>query len=111
MARVVKRGKGYNIRVSCGRDVNDKQIIKTTTWHPDPTKTEKQNQKALEAFVIEFEQNVKAGFFLDGEKTSFKDFSNRWLSDYAANQLEPTTLESHKHLLDTHNRQGHFWTK
>ncbi len=31
-----------------------KKLIETTTFTPDPTKTEKQNQKALEIFVMEF---------------------------------------------------------
>lgn len=34
---------------------------------PDPGKTEKQNQKALERFAVEFEAKVKAGKYLDGE--------------------------------------------
>ena len=44
MASIRKRGRGYQITVSNGRDIHDKQILETTTWIPDPDKTEKQNQ-------------------------------------------------------------------
>jgi len=48
MASIRKRGKSYQITVSNGRDIHNKQILETATWTPDPNKTEKQNQKALE---------------------------------------------------------------
>ena len=56
MASIQKRGNSYRIRVSNGRDSSGKQLMETITFTPDPTKTEKQNQKALEIFVMEFEQ-------------------------------------------------------
>lgn len=102
MASIRKRGKGYQITVSNGRDINDKQIIETTTWIPDPDKTEKQNQKSLEAFAIDFERRVKSGMFLQGEKISFQEFSERWMQDYATMQLEDTTTATYRMLLDTH---------
>lgn len=56
MASVTKRGDTYRIRVSNGRKANGSQIIETATFTPDPNKTERQNQKALEAFVVKFEE-------------------------------------------------------
>lgn len=93
MASVRKRGNSYQITVSNGRDINNKQIIETTTWKPDPDKTDKQNQKALERFVIDFEDKVKAGKRLNGEKLTYQEYIELWLSEYAANQLEQTTIE------------------
>ena len=75
MASIRKRGDSYRVTVSNGRDVSGKQIIETATFAPDPSRTEKQNRKALEIFAFEFEQKVKSGKYLDGEKISFKDFS------------------------------------
>lgn len=77
MASIQKRENSYRIRVSNGRDSSGKQLMETITFTPDPTKTEKQNQKALEIFVMEFEQRVKNGKYLDGEKITFKEFSEK----------------------------------
>lgn len=102
MASIRKRGKGYQVTVSNGRDIHDKQILETATWTPDPDKTERQNQKALERFAMDFEDRVKNGKYLDGEKLTFREFTERWMEEYAKMQLEPTTTEVYKFLLDAH---------
>lgn len=102
MASITKRGNTYSIRVSCGRDANDKQIIQSTTWTPDPAKTAKQNEKALQQFAMEFEISVKNGKYLDGEKITFKDFSEKWIEEYASVQLEQTTVEFYQRMLKLH---------
>lgn len=45
--------------------------------------TPKQQETALKAFVFEFEQRVKQGKFLSGEKITFKEFGYKWLKEYA----------------------------
>ena len=102
MASIRKRKNSYQITVSNGRDATGKQILETTTFIPDPSKTDKQNQKALEKFAMEFEDKVKSGKYLDGEKLSFQEFMEIWFQDYAAHHLEDTTLQQYRHLLDTH---------
>lgn len=102
MASIKKRGKTYLITVSNGRDIHDKQILENVTWTPDPQKTERQNQKDLEAFVIDFERKVKSGLFLQGEKITFLEFSQKWLQEYVPLQLQPTTADGYETLLNTH---------
>lgn len=102
MASIQKRGKTYRIAVSNGRKPDGTQIIETTTFCPDPNKTEKQNQKALEVFVLEFEQKVKSGKYLDGEKLTFQAFHEIWLRDYAEQNLDATTVATYKRLLKAH---------
>lgn len=102
MASIRKRGNNYQITVSNGRDINGNQILEHITWKPDAGRTEKQNQKALKRFAMEFEEKVKSGKYLDGEKITFKTFTERWLNDYARTQLEPTTIEEYNHLLNIH---------
>lgn len=102
MASIRKRGSSYQITVSNGRRIDGSQIVETATFTPDPKRTEKQNQKALEKFVFEFEEKVKSGKFLDGEKITFQAFSDTWLSDYALQHLEPTTIDIYKKLLRVH---------
>ncbi len=102
MASIRKRGNNYQVTVSNGRDITGRQLLETATFRPDPSKTDRQNQKALEAFVFEFEQKVKSGKYLDGEKTSLKDFSGMWMAEYAAQCLEPTTASTYEALLAKH---------
>lgn len=62
--------------------------------------TAKQQQKALDKFVYEFEEKVKNGKYLSGEKVTFKDFTERWFKEYANQQLEKTTIGAYNELLD-----------
>ena len=59
MATIKKRGKSYFITVSNGYDIAGKQIRKTATYTPDTSLTPRQQEKALQAFVFDFEQKVK----------------------------------------------------
>jgi len=102
MASIRKRGGSYQITVSNGRDTTGRQLLETTAFTPDPSKTDKQNQKALELFAMKFEEQVKSGKYLDGEKITFKDFTASWLADYAAPHLELTTIETYNFLLEKH---------
>lgn len=102
MASITKRGNAYRIRVSNGRKADGTQIIETTTFTPDPSKTDKQNQKALEVFVIKFEEQVKNGKYLDGEKITFQEFADRYLEEYAAQHLDLNTQSQYRYLLRMH---------
>lgn len=93
MASIRKRGNSYQITVSNGRDIYDNQILERTTWKPDPNKTEKQNQKALELFALEFEDRVKNGKYLKGQKMTYKDYIDLWLLEYAQKQMQKTSIE------------------
>lgn len=96
MASIRKRKNSYQITVSNGYDATGRKLTETTTFTPDPTKTEKQNQKALEIFAFEFEQKVRSGNYLDGEKLLLKDYAVRWLSEYAEKQLAYSTYSNYK---------------
>lgn len=102
MASIRKRKNTYQITVSNGRDAQGKQILETATFIPDPQKTDKQNQKALEKFAFEFEEKVKSGKYLDGEKLTFKDYVEIWFNDYGYTHLEEATIHLYKHLLQKH---------
>lgn len=96
MASIRKRKNSYQITVSNGYDASGRKLTETATFTPDPTKTEKQNQKALEIFAFEFEQKVRSGNYLDGEKILLKDYAVRWLSEYAEKQLAYSTYSNYK---------------
>ena len=102
MASIRKRGKNYQITVSNGRRSDGSQIIETTTFTPDPNKTKKQNETALQLYALQFEEQVKNGSYLDGEKITFQEFAEKYLKEYAANHLGPNTLAQYEALLKIH---------
>ena len=94
MATIRKRGNSYQIRVSCGYDVNGNQIIRTKTWKPEKNMTEKQKEKELQRVSVLFEEQCSCGLFLDASM-KFAEFSQIWLKDYAEKQLKATTVSNY----------------
>lgn len=47
MATARQKGRGYEIRVSMGCDMNGKKIVKSKTWIPPKNLTPKQLEKRL----------------------------------------------------------------
>ena len=99
--RTGKNGISYQITVSNGYKAG-KKSFETATWHPDPARTDKQNQKDLQQFAADFERKVQSGKYLDGEKITFSEFTDQWLKDYAEANLEPTSLANARRLLQLH---------
>lgn len=100
MANITKRGNSYRIQVYTGRDKDGNVLKEYATFRPDPDKTEKQNQKALQAFAVEFEKKVQNGLYLDGEKLTFREFTEIWIREYAKVRLAVTTLYRYQDNLD-----------
>lgn len=98
MATIQKRNNAYLIRVSAGYDINDKQIIKSMTWKPEPGMTQRQIEKELQRQAVLFEDKCKSGQFLDGS-IKFAEFTEKWMKDYAENQLKVKTIARYKDLL------------
>jgi len=68
----------FEIRVSLGRDINNKQILKYHTWEPAKGMTPKQIEKELERQKVLFEEKCRSGKVLD-TNTKFAAFADRWL--------------------------------
>ncbi len=98
MANVQKRGNTFRIRVSCGYDVNGKQIFKSHTYVPEQGMTEKQIEKELQRQIIYFEDKCKKGLVLDGS-IKFGEFAEKWFADYAEKQLKAKTVARYKDLM------------
>lgn len=92
MASVVKRGENYRIEVYCGIQ-DGKKIHKYATFRPDPAKSEKKNQKALEEFIFKFEQRCKTGE-VASDSTTFKEYAQEWMNKYRS-ELESTTVSTY----------------
>lgn len=89
-----KKG-AYRITVSNGYDSNNKQIRVSTTFTPDKTKSQRQQEKQVQEFAIDFERQVKTGKVYSGDKISFADFTKEWEEKEAKQNLEETTLYSY----------------
>ncbi|MFT3951200.1 MAG: site-specific integrase [Oscillospiraceae bacterium] len=60
----------YEIRVHKGYSKDGAQLKPyAATFKPDPAKTAKQNEKALNKFVVEFEEKCKSGLVADTRQT------------------------------------------
>ena len=100
MASIRERNGSYQITVSTGRDIYGKKLRETTTFTPDPGLTPKKRQKAVEEFARDFESKVLNGLAMDGRKVTLKEFTDRWLEEYASQKLQPGTVEKYRDELD-----------
>ena len=86
MATIKKRGNSYLIRVSCGYDMQGKQIVHSMTWKPEAGMTVKQMEKEVQKQAVLFEEKCKSGLYLSSN-IRFADFAEKWLTDYAEKQI------------------------
>ncbi len=96
MANIRKRGNSYQIRVSCGYDVNKNQKFQSISWKPEPHMTEKQIEKELNRQVILFEEKCKKGQVTASVK--FETLAEEWLDQHAKISLKNTTYIRMKQL-------------
>lgn len=100
MASIEERNGSFRIIVSCGRDIYGKKIRETVTFVPPPGLTPKKRQRAAEEYARQFEDQIRNGMAMDGRKITLKEFTDRWMVEYAAQKLQPGTIEKYKAELD-----------
>ena len=96
MASIRKKNNSYEIRVSCGYDVNGKQKFQQMTWRPEPGMTKRQIEKELNRQAVMFEEACKKGQITANVK--FEQFAEEWFNDYAKLNLRSTSFERMKQL-------------
>ena len=101
MASIKKRGSSYTITVSSGYDINGKQVLHYKKYVPKG-KTLAAIRRELETVAMEFEEEVKAGKYLDGDHLSFEQLIERWQENYASTNLSQTTIDSNMNILQLH---------
>ena len=100
MATIRERNGTYQITVYSGFDLNGRRKRETTTFTPPKELSPKKKEKVVQAFAIDFENRVKNGLVLAGEKTTLREFVDRWREEYASQNLEPGTLEKYNAEID-----------
>lgn len=101
MAGIVERNGSYRITVYSGFDGEGKRKRVTTTFIPDANLTPRKRQKAAEEFARKFEEKILNGDSFEASKTTLKEFSDRWLEEYAPQNLQEGTIEDYKDELDS----------
>lgn len=89
----------YRVRVHRGIDSNGKKLKPyTATYKVDPTKTEKQNQKALNKFAVEFEERCRCGIAVDNRQT-FDEYAQYVIELKKASGKKISTIEWYRDIL------------
>lgn len=89
----------YRIKVYRGRSSDGRQLKSySTTYKIDPDKTEKQNQKALAKFALEFEERCKCGIVAD-DKQTFAAYAEYVISLKERSGLKKRTIEWYREKL------------
>jgi len=108
MATIQKRGTSYRFTVSCGYDINGKQIRKTMTWTPPEGMTTRKAEREAQHQAALFEEKCRSGQVLDGS-IKFAAFVEQWMREYAEKQLKPKTLKTYRTFLPRINAAiGHI---
>ena len=98
MASIKKRDNGtYLITVSCGYDMNNRQIRRTMTYKPDGKMTPKQIEKEVNRQAVLFEEECQNGL-ASGGNTKLADFADQWMV-YQKKQLRPKTYQRYEGML------------
>jgi integrase len=107
MATIRKRNNSYEITVSCGYDINNKQIRRTMTYTPEPDMTAKQIEKEVQRQAVLFEEQCAKGLVMDG-RIKFADFAAEWFK-HKKNDLRPKTYARYESMLPRINTAiGHL---
>lgn len=96
MATVRKRGNSYQIRVSAGYNTKGEQVVRSKTWKPDPTMTERQIQKEVQKQALQFEDECLRG--LAPEAVKFEELAEKWLNEHAELNLRKNTIAKCKQM-------------
>ena len=108
MATIRKRNNSYEITVSCGYDINNKQIRRTMTYTPEPNMTAKQIEKEVQRQAVLFEEQCQNGQTMSGN-IKLADFIEMYFKDYANINLKKKTLVGYRGLVPVVNQAlGHL---
>ena len=97
MANITKRNNTFRIKVSCGYDVNGKQVVKSMTYKPKPGMSEKAIEREVQRQAVLFEEQCKQGQSVTAVK--FETFARAWFKDYAELKLKPLTICGYTHAI------------
>lgn len=99
MPTIRKRNNSYQITVSCGYDINNKQIRRTMTYTPEKGMTAKQIEKEVQRQAVLFEEQCQSGTVPTDGRMKLAEFVPIYLEN-AKHRLSPVVYEKYKRMLD-----------
>ena len=99
MPTIRKRNNSYEIVVSCGYDINGKQICRRMTYKPEPNMTTRQIEKEVQRQAVLFEEQCQNGTAPTDGKIKLADFVPIYL-ETAKHRLSPVVYEKYSRMLD-----------
>lgn len=99
MSTIRKRNNSYEIVVSCGYDINGKQICRRMTYKPEPNMTAKQIEKEVQRQAVLFEEQCQNGTAPTNGRMKLVDFVPIYLEN-AKHRLSPVVYEKYSRMLD-----------
>lgn len=100
MATIQKRNESYLITVTFGTDQDGKKLREYLTYVPTSTKL-RDIEKEVRRAADEFEERVKNGRYLSGDKMTFMEFEQHWKKEWAEEHLTPAVLKGYEDILRT----------
>ena len=102
MTYVRKRGNSFQITVSCGYDSSGKRVTKTTMFTPDAGLSKKHAQAEAEKFAVRFEDKIKTGGNISGDKLTLEMLCVEFLEDMEDEDcLAVSTLEDYRKRIES----------
>ncbi len=99
MATIRKRNDNYQIVVSCGYDINGKQICRYMTYTPEKGMTKRQIEKELNRQAVLFEDACKNGLASTAGKMKLSEFIPVFFRDYAVPNLKAKSIVGYNALV------------
>ena len=99
MPTIRKRNNSYEIVVSCGYDINGKQICRRMTYKPEPNMTARQIEKEVQRQAVLFEEQCQNGTAPTDGKIKLADFVPIYLEN-AKHRLSPVVYEKYSRMLE-----------
>lgn len=99
MANIQQRGNSFRISVFVGEDQSGKKLYEKVTYRPKETAPTK-IKKEVEAFAHDFEERVKNGKYIEGDKLTFIDVIKLWKEDQSYKDLTLRIKEEYENTLN-----------
>lgn len=80
----------YKIKVSCGYDINGKQVTHTLTYKPKPNMTAKQIEREVNRQAVLFEEDCNNDA-LSNKRIKFSNLADEWLTMVEATHEQKTS--------------------
>lgn len=99
MASVTKKGKGYLIRISNGKDANGKRIFINEVYYPK-AKSETARKNEAQRYADDLERKIKDGEVYNLQALTLNQFFQKWKTELAPHYLTQAIQEQYSDIIE-----------